>query len=123
MSCPAVGQDDGRGRSTATAEGAEGERVAAANRPRTPAFVFGSAVVALSVVVAAVALTSRGQTPPAVAEFAPQPVQQIKKALDDQPDELADKGLGAGSNASPPPSAGPTAGPSASASPAPVVLV
>jgi hypothetical protein len=72
--------------------------VAAANRPRTPAIVLGSIVAALSVLVAAVALTSRAQTPPSVAEFAPQPVQQIKKALDAQPEELPDKGLGAGSN-------------------------
>ncbi|MDT7538383.1 MAG: hypothetical protein QOI82_1968, partial [Actinomycetota bacterium] len=51
---------------------------APANRPRMPALVLGAAVVALSVLVAAVALTSRGQTPPTVAEFAPQAVQQIK---------------------------------------------
>jgi hypothetical protein len=93
---------------------------APANRPRTPALVFGTAVVALSVLVAAVALTSRGQTPPAVAEFAPQPVQQIKKALDAQPDALP------GSAVSPSPSAAPsasasTAGVSASPSTRPVI--
>lgn len=98
--------------------------MAGANRPRTPAFVLGSIVVALSVLVAAVALTSRGQTPPTVAEFAPQAVQQIKKALDSQPEELPDKGLTPGSTTSPRPSpkatttpgaasAAPTAGPTA----------
>src|SRR3954464_9158242 len=91
------------------APGNGGERVAAANRPRTPSIVLGSVVTALAVLVAAVALTSRAQTPPALAEFAPQPVQQIKKALDDQPEEAPDKGLGAGSNASPPPSRRPSA--------------
>jgi hypothetical protein len=93
--------------------------VAGANRPRTPALVLGTVVLALSVLVAAVALTSRGQTPPTIAEFAPQAVQQIKKALDPQPDEVADKGLGAGSNASPSPSAGPSAGPRTSGVPSP----
>ncbi|MCU1591890.1 MAG: hypothetical protein JWP11_3146 [Frankiales bacterium] len=92
--------------------------MAAANRPRTPAVVLGTFVVALSVLVAAVALTSRGQTPPAVAEFAPQPVQQIKKALDAQPDEVADKGSGAGIGASPSPSPG-TTRPGASRLPSP----
>jgi hypothetical protein len=99
--------------------------VAAANRPRTPAIVLGSVVAALSVLVAAVALTSRAQTPPSVAEFAPQPVQQIKKALDAQPEEVPDKGLGAGSNNSPSPSAAPTgsATPASSPpSPPPVVV-
>ncbi|MDT7571203.1 MAG: hypothetical protein QOE05_1377 [Actinomycetota bacterium] len=95
--------------------------MAAANRPRTPSIVLGSVVVALSVLVAAVALTSRAQTPPSVAEFAPQPVQQIKKALDEQPEEVPDKGLGAGSNASPPPR--PTSGPGASPLPSPPTLV
>ena len=90
--------------------------MAAANRPRTPSLVFGTVLLALSVLVATVALTSRGQTPPAVAEFALQPVQQIKKALDAQPDSTADKGLGAGSNASP--SASPHAAARASTSPA-----
>ena len=98
---------------------------APANRPRMPALVLGAAVVALSVLVAAVALTSRGQTPPTVAEFAPQAVQQIKKALDQQPAEQPDKGSGAGSNASPPavsprPSA---AGASAAPSTRPAVVV
>jgi hypothetical protein len=110
-------------RSTTTA-GTGGERVAAANRPRTPAIVLGTAVLALSVLVAAVALTSRGQTPPAVAEFAPQPVQQIKKALDAQPDQIAGADTGAGASASPSPSPRSRAtGASAAASPRPAVVV
>ncbi len=53
-------------------------------RPRTPALVLGSVVVAVAVLVAAVALTSRQQTPPTIAEFAPQAVAQIKQTLDEQ---------------------------------------
>jgi hypothetical protein len=97
--------------------------VASANRPRTPALVLGAVVLAVSVLLAAVALTSRGQTPPTIAEFAPQAVQQIKKALDTQPDEVADKGLGAGANASPSPSPRPSAQPGASSSPSPAAGV
>lgn len=57
-------------------------------RPRTPALVLGGVVVALSVLVAAVALTARQLSPPAIAEFAPQAVEQIKKALNDQTPNL-----------------------------------
>jgi hypothetical protein len=83
---------------------------AARPRPRTPAVVLGTLVVVLAVVVGAVALTSRQAAPPAVAEFAPQSVQQIKKALDAQ----AAAGAGAAS-----PTPAPTAGASSAASAAP----
>lgn len=53
-------------------------------RPRTPALVLGAVVVAVAVLVAAVALTSRQQTPPTIAEFAPQAVAQIKQTLEEQ---------------------------------------
>jgi hypothetical protein len=69
-------------------------------------------VVAVAVLVAAVALTSRQQSPPTIAEFAPQAVAQIKQTLDEQgidetrtpddPEQVASP---------PPPSAGPTVGP------------
>ena len=57
-------------------------RVAA--RPRTPALVMGAIVVAISVLVGAVALTSRQSAPPTIAEFAPQAVEQIKESLEEQ---------------------------------------
>jgi len=61
-----------------------GSSRAAAPRPRTPALVLGSVVVAVAVLVAAVALTSRQSAPPTIAEFAPQAVAQIKQTLDEQ---------------------------------------
>lgn len=84
--------------------------VSAPSRPRTPALVLGAVVVAISVLVAAVALTSRQQTPPTIAEFAPQAVAQIKQTLDEQG---LDETVPAGQQASPAPEAGPSAGPTA----------
>src|SRR3954470_23676900 len=89
-------------------------------RPKTPALVLGGIVTAISVLVAAVALTSRQAAPPAVAEFAPQSVEQIKKSLDEQaaqvnPEQSNEPSPSA--EPSPSGSGAPTAGPSASASP------
>ena len=53
-------------------------------RPRTPSLVLGAAVTAVAVLVGAVALTSRQSPPPTIAEFAPQAVEQIKEALEEQ---------------------------------------
>lgn len=94
----------------------------AASRPRTPALVLGSIVVAVSVVVGAVALTSRQQTPPTIAEFAPQAVAQIKQTLDEQ--GLTETRQAAAEqepspSPSPSPAPGQTVGPSAAASPPP----
>ncbi|MCU1673579.1 MAG: hypothetical protein JWN77_1692 [Frankiales bacterium] len=94
--------------------------------PRTPAYVFAGVVTAFAVLVAAVALTARQAAPPAIAEFAPQAVEQIKQTLDEQaPDVTPDSDGGtdgsrpsAPPSASPSPSAGPSAGPGASAPPA-----
>ena len=86
-------------------------RPAAVARPRTPAAVLGTLVLVLAVVVGAVALTSRQAAPPAVAEFAPQSVEQIKKALDAQ--------AAAAGGSSPSPSPTPTAPPSAGTSASP----
>ncbi|TAL25961.1 MAG: hypothetical protein EPN99_00915 [Frankiales bacterium] len=96
---------------------------AAAARPRTPALVLGSLVVAVCVLVGAVALTSRQQTPPTIAEFAPQAVAQIKQTLDEQ--GLTETRQAATAEPSPPPptagpSANPTGGPSASPTSAPI---
>lgn len=69
-------------------------------RPRTPALVLGSVVVAIVVLVAAVALTSRQSAPPTIAEFAPQAVTQIKETLDEQSaDETGLQAGGPGSSA------------------------
>jgi hypothetical protein len=84
-------------------------------RPKTPAIVLGAVVAVLSVLVAAVALTSRQAAPPAIAEFAPQSVEQIKKTLDEQaaavtPDQRsAPPSAPPGASASPGASAGPQA--------------
>lgn len=92
-------------------------------RPRTPALVLGTLATALAVVVAAVALTSRGSSPPTIAEFAPQAVQQIKKALDRQPAEQPGRGT-AVPPPSPPPSSAPAGGgPSSSPTAARTVLL
>ena len=97
---------------------------AAPSRPRTPALVLGSIVVAVSVVVGAVALTSRQQTPPTIAEFAPQAVAQIKQALDEQ--GLTETRVADPEDEPPPPpsaepssavTVGPSASPSAAAPP------
>ncbi|MBC7372544.1 MAG: hypothetical protein H7323_00945 [Frankiales bacterium] len=68
------------------------------------------------------ALTSRQQTPPTIAEFAPQAVAQIKKTLDEQaavdPDNPTGQRL-AGDRPSAPPSAAPSVGPDGSPPPAP----
>ena len=75
------------------------------------------------VVVGAVALTSRQQTPPTIAEFAPQAVAQIKQTLDEQGlTETRQAAAEQEPSPSPSPSAAPgeTAGPSAEASPPPI---
>lgn len=92
------------------------------SRPRTPALVLGTVVVAVAVLVAAVALTSRQQTPPTIAEFAPQAVAQIKQTLDEQAEgEPPQGGQGlAGGQPSPSPSPSPPAvGPDGSPLPVP----
>lgn len=99
---------------------------AASSRPRTPALVLGAVVVAVSVVVAAVALTSRQSSPPTIAEFAPQAVEQIKQTLDEQgPTSTAEEAEDeqAGPSAAPSPGASAAAGASAvpTASPPPVI--
>ena len=89
--------------------------------PRTPALVLGSLVAALAILVAAVALTASQTAPPAIAEFAPQSVEQIKKALDNQaPGAAAEPASSATASAtpSPTPTTASTATPGASASPA-----
>jgi hypothetical protein len=83
--------------------------------------VLGAVVVAVAVLVAAVALTSRQNTPPTIAEFAPQAVAQIKQTLDEQSaEDPARTGNGTAGGESPPPSAaasgtGPDGSPAAAA--------
>ncbi len=94
--------------------------------PKTPGFILGGVVVAFSVLVAAVALTARQAPPPAIAEFAPQAVEQIKQSLDEQaPDVSADPSAGGestGPSPSPTPSASAAARASAAASAAAIVV-
>jgi hypothetical protein len=86
----------------------EGVRpVPAAASPRTPSVVLLAVVSAVSVLCAAVALTARQSSPPTIAEFAPQAVEQIKQTLEEQaadappPGEVGPDGLPTGST--PPP--------------------
>ncbi|MFN2521845.1 MAG: hypothetical protein ABR614_00815 [Mycobacteriales bacterium] len=95
--------------------------------PRTPAYVFAGLVTALAVLVAAVALTARQAAPPAIAEFAPQAVEQIKQTLDEQAPDVTpdtDGGTdGTGPDAKPSASPSPAAvGPSAAASARPLAV-
>ncbi len=97
----------------------------AAVRPRTPGLVLAALLAALCVLVGAVALTSRQAAPPAIAEFAPQSVEQIKQALNDQ---AAVNGAGASPTPTPQPSSaaaspGASASPGATASPTPAIVV
>lgn len=93
--------------------------------PRLPSVLFAAVVTALAVLVAAVALTARQAPPPAIAEFAPQAVQQIKQSLDEQAPAVTpgsrDAAGGTGS-ATPSPSPSGPAGPSAAPSRAAVVV-
>ncbi|MEO6205613.1 MAG: hypothetical protein ABIO67_09560, partial [Mycobacteriales bacterium] len=94
--------------------------------PRTPGIILGSLVAALAVLVAAVALTARQAAPPAIAEFAPQAVEQIKQTLDEQAPDVSPDGTGDGAgqpSASPTPSASAAASAAAAASSAAAVVV
>ena len=92
-------------------------------RPRTPALVLGGLVLAVSVLVAAVALTSRQAAPPAIAEFAPQAVEQIKQALNDQNPDLSPGEPGAEQpRSTPPPTPTPSAGSTPTSGPAKIVV-
>lgn len=84
-------------------------------RPKAAGLVTGALSTAIAVLLATVALTARQPPPPAIAEFAPQAVQQITET---QTDQTSDEGLvdGAGPGgdpAAPPdnPTANPTTGP------------
>ena len=86
-------------------------------RPRAPGMAYTAMVTALLVVVAAVALNAAQPPPPAIAEFAPQAVQQIKQSQQGQGEgEGQGEGTGKGAcqagavtcgGASPSPPAGP----------------
>ena len=88
-------------------------------RPRTPALVLGAVVAAVCVLVGAVALTSRQQTPPTIAEFAPQAVAQIKQALDEQGVDETRQAQQEQDAPTAAPSAGPSLGPDGSPLPQP----
>lgn len=52
--------------------------------PRTPFIMFGSLTVVILILLAALAVTTASTAPPAIAEYAPQSIQQIKKPPPDQ---------------------------------------
>lgn len=65
-------------------------------RPRGPGIVHASMALVMAVLIAAVALTQRQPPPPTVAEFAPQAVEQIKKAPNEQSSRFGSGAGGAG---------------------------
>lgn len=53
-------------------------------RPRSPGFVYAALSLVMLLVVTILALTSRQDAPPSIAELAPQAQEQIKEAPDEQ---------------------------------------
>src|SRR3954464_11632482 len=72
---------------------------AAPRRPRVPGFLQLGATGVLAILLVTLALTTRQPPPPAIAEFAPQAVQQIKQAPKDQASQF---GSGKGPGTCPP---------------------
>ena len=71
-------------------------------RPKAPGLVYGSASLALLLLVSVIALTARQPPPPAIAELAPQAVEQIRDAPSEQSSEFGGaEGGGGGGGASP----------------------
>lgn len=99
----------------------QGQQQPAQLRPKTPGLINLAAVGVVSVLVAAVALTSRQTPPPTVAEFAPQAVEQIEESLPEQSDAPStDDGAGGGAvtpDEEPSPEASATPTPGASTPP------
>lgn len=69
-----------------------------ASRPRSPAVVHIALSMAILLLVAIAALTTRQQQPPSIAEFAPQAVEQITDAPAEQSSEFG-SGAGGGGQA------------------------
>ena len=63
-----------------------------ARHPRTPFVVFGSLTVVILVLLAALAVTTATTAPPAIAEYAPQSIQQIKKPPPEQTSDFGQLG-------------------------------
>src|SRR5688500_6625539 len=55
----------------------------AQTRPRSPGVAYTVVTLALAILIATLALTSRQTAPPTIAEFAPQAVEQITDSTDD----------------------------------------
>jgi hypothetical protein len=74
-------------------------------RPRAPGVVVLVLTAAVAVLVAVIGITARAAPPPTVAQFAPQAVQQIKHAPDQQNSEFGEgqgvDGAGGGGGAAP----------------------
>lgn len=71
-------------------------------RPRAPGLVSGGSVALMMVALAAVALTSRPDSPPSIAELAPQAVTQIDEAPADQGVTGSGRGPGSAATTTPP---------------------
>ncbi|MDP9101846.1 MAG: hypothetical protein M3N21_06855 [Actinomycetota bacterium] len=96
----------------------------AARRPPVgPPAVFGALAVAVAVLVAAVALDARQPSPPAISEFAPQAVEQIKRAQEQLAGQLPGQGGSPTAAGSPRPTSSASGRPgSPSPTPAPVIV-
>src|SRR5688572_17912425 len=73
-------------------------------RPQAPGLVYTALALILLLMLAAFALTSRQPPPPTIAEFAPQAVENITDAPNDQSSSVGrGAGIGDGAAASTPP--------------------
>lgn len=81
-----------------TSARAVGTSAETGRRPRSPGIVYSALAVSFGVLIAAIALTTRQTPPPSTAEFAPQAIEQIKDAPNDQ---SSDFGSGSGPGGAP----------------------
>lgn len=81
------------------------------DRPRAPGMVYAVFSAGIVLVVGALALTASQAPPPQVAEFAPQAIEQIKKAPSEQGSAAALNGAGGGNGSQKDSSGGGTLGP------------
>ncbi len=63
-------------------------------RPRTPGFVYTALASLMMVFIVGLAFTTRQPPPPSIAEYAPQAVEQISQAPDEQSSEFGEGGSG-----------------------------
>ncbi len=87
------------------AEGRGASPAGSSRRPRSPGFVYAGISLVITLVVGLVALTQAQPPPPTIAEFAPQAIEQIEDAPDEQSSDVGSDigGEGDGTAATPPP--------------------